>query len=34
MLIILPLTTDESCPSIVYSDAGDMFWWFHWWCTG
>ena len=28
MLNIFALTTDESCQSIVYSDAGDMFCWF------
>jgi len=28
MLNILALTTDESCQSIVHSDAGDMFCWF------
>jgi len=27
------LTTVESCPGIVSNDAGDMFWWYHWWCT-
>jgi hypothetical protein len=28
MLNILALTTDESCQSIVYSDAGNVLCWF------